>query len=135
MNGDLRDFHLRKLREPHELALIARQHLCYRHAVADVAHPGIRSGIYQAALITIDLYGDSEDCEVQAGVAIPAEHTEAFVAEIERIAVEKFGGATFSELLDLDESDESMETSAKRSFADPGGCVIAAEERIIGEGR
>ena len=47
--------------------------------------------------IMIDMYDDSEDCEVQAGVAIPAEHAEAFIAEVERIAVEKFGGATPAE--------------------------------------
>ena len=66
--------------------------------------------------IMIDMYDDSEDCEVQAGVAIPAEHAEAFIAEVERIAVEKFGGATFSELLDCDENDESMDASSEKLF-------------------
>lgn len=85
--------------------------------------------------IMIDMYDDPEDCEVQAGVAIPAEHAEAFIAEVERIAVEKFGGATFSELLDCDENDESMDASSKKSFSDQLGRVIAAAERIMREGR
>ena len=37
--------------------------------------------------IMIDMYDDPEDCEVQAGVAIPAEHAEAFIAEVERICL------------------------------------------------
>ena len=85
--------------------------------------------------IVIDMYDDPEDYEVQAGVAIPAEHAEAFIAEVERIAVEKFGGATFSELLDCDENDESMDASSKKNFSDQLGRVIAAAERIMMEGR
>ena len=85
--------------------------------------------------IMIDMYDDPEDCEVQAGVAIPAEHAEAFIAEVERIAVEKFGGASFSELLDNDLDDASMSASAKKNFEDQVDSVLAAAERIMGSGR
>ena len=85
--------------------------------------------------VVIDMYDDPEDYEIQAGVAIPAEHAEAFIAEVERIAVEKFGGATFSELLDCDKNDESMDASSKKNFSDQLGRVIAAAERIMREGR
>lgn len=49
--------------------------------------------------------------------------------------MEKFGGATFSELLDCDENDESMDASSKKNFSDQLGRVIAAAERIMREGR
>lgn len=85
--------------------------------------------------ILIDMYDDPEDYEVQAGVAIPAEHAEAFIAEVERVAVEKFGGATFSELIDCDESDKSMVASARKNFDDQVGRVLAAAERVMRNGR
>ena len=74
--------------------------------------------------IMIDMYDDSEDCEVQAGVVIPAEHAEAFIAEVERIAVEKFGGATFSDVLRL------MEEIRERVYA-ASGITLEPEVKII----
>ena len=88
--------------------------------------------------IMIDMYDDSEDCEVQAGVAIPAEHAEAMgVGSLigGMLTAQMGGGATFSELLDCDENDESMDASSKKSFSDQLGRVIAAAERIMREGR
>lgn len=85
--------------------------------------------------IIIDMYDDLEDYEVQAGVAIPAEHAEAFIAEVERVAVERFGGASFSELLNNDLDDASMSASAKKNFEDQADCVLAAAERIMRNGR
>ena len=85
--------------------------------------------------IMIDMYDDPEDYEVQAGVAIPAECAEEFAKAVEELAVERFGGASFSELLDNDLDDASMSSSAKKSFEDQAGRVLAAAERIMRNGR
>lgn len=85
--------------------------------------------------ILIDMYDDPDDYEVQAGVAIPAEYADEFAEAVQRLAVERFGGATFSELLDYDENDDSMDASSKKNFSDQLGRVIAAAERIMREGR
>lgn len=47
----------------------------------------------------------------------------------------RFGGASFSELLDSDLDDASMSASAKKNFEDQVGRVLAAAERIMGNGR
>lgn len=86
-------------------------------------------------LILVDMYEDREDCDVVAGVAIPAECMDDFAAAVQRLAVEEFGGATFSELLDFDENDESMDAAVKQNFNEQVGRVIAATERIMREGR
>ena len=78
--------------------------------------------------VPIDMYDDREDYDVVAGVAVPAECAEEF-------AVERFGGASFSELLDNDLDDASMSASAKKNFEDQVGRVLAAAERIMGNGR
>lgn len=78
--------------------------------------------------VLIDMYDDREDYDVVAGVAVPAEYAEEF-------AVERFGGASFSELLDNDLDDASMSASAKKNFEDQVGRVLAAAERIMGNGR
>lgn len=85
--------------------------------------------------ILIDMYDDPDDYEVAAGVAIPAEYADEFAEAVQRLAVERFGGATFSELLDCDENDESMDAAVKKNFSDQLGRVIAAAERIMREGR
>ena len=86
-------------------------------------------------LVLVDMYEDREDCDVIAGVAIPAESMDAFAAAVQKLAVEEFGGATFSELLDYDENDESMDAAVKQNFNEQVGRVIAAAERIMGNGR
>ena len=43
---------------------------------------------------------DEREDNVVAGVAIRAEDAEAFAADVEKLAVEKYGGATFAGLLD-----------------------------------
>ena len=85
--------------------------------------------------VLIDMYEDREDYDVAAGVAIPAEYAEEFARAVEELAVERFGGASFSELLDNDLDDASMDASAKKNFSDQLGRVIAAAERIMREGR
>ena len=85
--------------------------------------------------VLIDMYEDREDYDVAAGVAIPAECAEEFARAVEELAVERFGGASFSELLDNDLDDASMDASSKKNFSDQLGRVIAAAERIMREGR
>ena len=85
--------------------------------------------------VLIDMYEDREDYAVAAGVAIPAECAEEFARAVEELAVERFGGASFSELLDNDLDDASMDASSKKNFSDQLGRVIAAAERIMREGR
>lgn len=85
--------------------------------------------------VLIDMYDDREDCDVAAGVAVPAECAEEFARAVEELAVERFGGASLSELLDNDLDDASMSASAKKNFEDQAGCVLAAAERIMRNGR
>ena len=85
--------------------------------------------------VLIDMHDDREDCDVAAGVAIPAECADEFAKAVEELAVEKFGGASFSELLDNDLDDASMSASAKKNFEDQAGRVLAAAERIMRNGR
>ena len=85
--------------------------------------------------VVMDMYEDREDCDIVAGVAIPSEFAEEFAAEVERLAVEKFGGATFGELLEHDEEDASMAASSRKNFEEQVSRVIAAAERIVGNGR
>lgn len=85
--------------------------------------------------VLIDIHDDREDCDVVAGVAIPAKCADEFARAVEELAVERFGGASFSELLDNDLADASMSASAKKNFEDQAGCVLAAAERIMRNGR
>lgn len=85
--------------------------------------------------ILIDVHEDREDYDVAAGVAIPAECADEFARAVEELAVERFGGASFSELLDNDLDDASMSASAKKNFEDQVDRVLAAAERIMGNGR
>lgn len=45
--------------------------------------------------------------------------------------MEKYGGATFAELLEYDEEDESMEAATRKNFAEQVERVLATAERII----
>ena len=86
--------------------------------------------------VLIDMYDDREDFDVAAGVAIPAEGAEEFARAVEELAVERFGGASFSELLDNDLDDASMDASAKKNFEDqadrcPRGSRANHEERPV----
>lgn len=85
--------------------------------------------------VLIDMYDDREDCDVAAGVAVPAECAEEFARAVEELAVERFGGASFSELLDSDLDDASMGASARKSFENQVGRVLATAERIMRNGQ
>lgn len=85
--------------------------------------------------VLIDMYDENEDYDVAAGVAIPAECSDEFARAVEELAVERFGGASFSELLDNDLDDASMSASAKRNFEDQVGRALAAAGRIMGNSR
>lgn len=85
--------------------------------------------------ILVDMYDAHEDYDVVAGVAVPAECAEEFARAVEELAVERFGGALFSELLDNDLNDASMSASAKKNFENQADRVLAAAERIMGNGR
>ena len=71
---------------------------------------------------------------VVAGVAIRAEDADAFVADIERLAVEKYGGATLASLLDEDFDDESMTASQQRRDAKRNAELLAEAERAMAAG-
>lgn len=85
--------------------------------------------------VLIGIHEDREDYDIAAGIAIPAECADEFARAVEELAVEKFGGTSFSELLDNDLDDASMSVSAKKNFEDQVGRVLAAAERIMGNGR
>lgn len=82
----------------------------------------------------VDIYADEEDLEVLAGVAIRAEDVDAFAEAVEKLAVEQFGGATFSELVDNGEADMVITASIKQSNKEDSDSLIAAAERIMRNG-
>ena len=71
---------------------------------------------------------------VIAGVAIRSEDAEAFAADVERLAVEKYGGATFAGLLDEDLSDESMAAAWRRKDAERNAALLEEAERAMAAG-
>ena len=87
-------------------------------------------------LVMFDINDTEEEREdnVIAGVAIRAEDAEAFAADVERLAVEKYGGATFADLLDEDPEDESMAAAWRLSNARRNEALIAEAERAMAEG-
>lgn len=74
---------------------------------------------------------DERDDNVIAGVAIRSEDMEAFAADVERLAVEKYGGATFSGLLEEDLGDESMAAAQQRRDAKRSEDLLAEAERAM----
>ena len=77
---------------------------------------------------------DERDDNVVAGVAIRSEDMEAFAADVERLAVEKYGGATFSGLLEEDLGDESMAAAQRRRDAKRSEDLLAEAERAMASG-
>ena len=71
---------------------------------------------------------------VVAGVAIRAEDAEAFAADVERLAVEKYGGVTFSDLLDEDLDDESMAAACRLKDAKRSEDLLAEAEEAMAAG-
>lgn len=77
---------------------------------------------------------DEREDNLVAGVAIRADDVAAFVADVERLAVEKCGGATFAGLLDEDPEDESMAAAWRLSNARRNEALIAEAERVLAAG-
>lgn len=77
---------------------------------------------------------DEREDNVIAGVAIRAEDAEAFAADVERLAVEKYGGATFAGLLEEDLGDESMAVAQQRKDSERSEALIDEAERIMAAG-
>lgn len=71
---------------------------------------------------------------VVAGVAIRAEDVEAFAADVERLAMEKYNGASFEVLLDEDYGDESMTAASRLRSAKRNADLLAEAERAIAAG-
>ena len=87
-------------------------------------------------LVMFDFNDTEEEREdnVVAGVAIRAEDAEAFAADVERLAVEKYGGATFNSLLEEDLGDESMMAAQRRRDARRREDLLAEAERAMASG-
>lgn len=87
-------------------------------------------------LVMYDFNDTEEEREdnVVAGVAIRAEDAEAFAADVERLAVEKYGGATFAGLLDEDLNDDSMVAAQQRKDAARNEALLAEAERVLDAG-
>lgn len=77
---------------------------------------------------------DEREDNVVAGVAIRAEDAEAFAADVEKLAVEKYGGATFAGLLEEDLGDESMAVAQQRKDSERSAALIDEAERIMAAG-
>lgn len=65
-------------------------------------------------LIITDMYETDDEPIVLGGVAIRAEDLDDFIKAVEKLAVEQFDGATFTELLDKDLEDEAAFASSGR---------------------
>lgn len=68
-------------------------------------------------MIVTDFYDKSSEPDILGAVAIRPEDAEAFCEDLERLAVEKYGGATFEELWELDVNDESADAALERYIA------------------
>ena len=77
---------------------------------------------------------DERDDNLIAGVAIRAEDAEAFAADVERLAVEKYGGATFADLLDGDVDDESIAAAWRRKDVERNAALLEEAERVMAAG-
>lgn len=88
----------------------------------------------QLVMFDFDDTEEERGDNVVAGVAIRAEDAEAFAADVERLAVEKYGGATFADLLDEDEGDESMIAAQRRKDSERREALVAEAERAMAAG-
>ena len=77
---------------------------------------------------------DERDGNLIAGVAICAEDAAAFAADVEKLAVEKYGGATFADLLEEDIDDESMAAALWLRNAKRNTALVADAEKIMAAG-
>lgn len=81
-------------------------------------------------LIVTDLFDDPEDPDTLAGVAINVDDMDDFIRDVEKLAVEKYGGATFPELLDEDIDDTVNDRAIAQSRKEMIEHVVEAAESI-----
>lgn len=81
-------------------------------------------------LIVTDLFDDPEDPDTLAGVAINVDDMDDFIRDVEKLAVEKYGGATFPELLDEDIDDTINDRAIAQSRKEMIEHVVEAAENI-----
>jgi hypothetical protein len=81
-------------------------------------------------LIVTDLFDDPDDPDTLAGVAINVDDMDDFIKDVEKLAVEKYGGATFPELLDEDIDDTVNDRAIAQSRKEMIEHVVEAAESI-----
>lgn len=81
-------------------------------------------------LIVIDSFDDPEDPDILAGVAISVDDMEDFLSDAEKLAVEKYGGATFEELNDEDDNDSVAGRAIALSREEAASHVVREAEEI-----
>ncbi|MDD6289760.1 MAG: hypothetical protein PUA57_06175 [Eggerthellales bacterium] len=62
------------------------------------------------ALALTDIHDPEED-NILCGIAIPSKFRSAFIRDVEQLAVTKYGGATFEELMEKDDDDASLDAA------------------------
>lgn len=86
------------------------------------------------ALIITDMNETDDEPIVLGGVAIHAEDLDDFINAVERLAVEQFDGATFTELLDEDLEDRSMAASSERYNQEQIEIMLDHANQILKQG-
>ncbi|NLH92530.1 MAG: hypothetical protein GX481_08810 [Atopobium sp.] len=81
-------------------------------------------------LIVIDSFDDSENPNVLAGIAINADDMDDFLRDVGKLAVEKYGGATFEELVCEDENDSVADRTIAQSRKESADRVVSEAEEI-----
>lgn len=84
-------------------------------------------------LIVIDSFDEPEDLDVLAGVAINVDDMDDFLRDVEKLAVEKYGGTTFEELVYEDESDLVADRAIAQSRKESADRVVREAEEITKE--
>ena len=86
-------------------------------------------------LVMYDLCDNLGEPDVLFGIAIEADDLDAFLEDVKELAVGKYGGAAFEELLDEDEADESIVASGKQFFKEQSETMMRAAEKILSENK
>ncbi len=81
-------------------------------------------------LIVIDSFDDPEDPDILADVAISVDDMEDFLSDVEKLTVEKYGGATFEELNDEDDNDSAAGRAIALSREEAASHVVREAEEI-----
>ena len=75
----------------------------------------------------------SDDATILEGLAIPAKHKEDFLSDVERLAIDKYGAATFDELLEHDLDDSSAAADKMRRVSKQIARGLAEANRFTAE--